>query len=192
MPSPEPHRIDPGSRGLLLGLARRSIAYGIEHGRALPVDPAEYGGVLREPGATFVTLHEEGRLRGCIGHLEAVAPLVEDVAGNAFAAAFRDPRFPPLARGELPRLAIAVSVLTPPEPVAFASEAQLIAALEPGVDGLILSAGRARSTFLPAVWESLPEPREFLRHLKQKAGLPADFWSDAVRIWRYRTESFAD
>lgn len=192
MPSPEPDSVDPDARALLLGLARRSIAHGLEHGRPLAVDAADFDGILVQPRATFVTLHEDGDLRGCIGHLEALAPLIRDVADNAFAAAFRDPRFPPLSRGELVRLAIEISVLTPAVPIEFASERELIERLEPGRDGVILAAEGARGTFLPSVWESLPEPRDFLLHLKRKAGLPPGYWSDAVRAWRYRTESFAE
>lgn len=140
----------------------------------------------------FATSSTRGELRGCIGHLEAVQPLVSDVAENAFAAAFRDPRFQSLTRPELARIAIELSVLTPSQPLSFAPEAELLRMLEPGRDGLILEEGAARGTFLPTVWDSLPEPRTFLRHLKQKAGLRPDHWSDRVRVRRYRTESFSE
>jgi len=117
---------------------------------------------------------------------------VLDVAENAFAAAFRDPRFPPLTEPELADLSIEISVLSPSEPLTFGSEEELLQMIEPGRDGLILEAGNARGTFLPTVWESLPQPRDFLRHLKQKAGLHPDHWSDGIRISRYRTESFSE
>jgi AmmeMemoRadiSam system protein A len=113
---------------------------------------------------------------------------VVDVAGNAFRSAYRDPRFEPVAVEELPQLSYHISVLSPPEPLVVGSEAELLSALRPGVDGLILREGRAAATFLPAVWKSLPEPRAFVRELKQKAGLPRDHWSPAVRLFRYTAE----
>jgi AmmeMemoRadiSam system protein A len=156
------------------------------------VEPADYAPALQASRAAFVTLHQHGQLRGCIGHLEAVQPLVQDVAENAFAAAFRDPRFPPVGASELDALHIEISVLTPPQPMQFSSEADLLAQIEPGRDGLILVEGRARGTFLPSVWASLPQPEAFLRHLKLKAGLPQGHWSPEIRISRYRTESFSE
>jgi AmmeMemoRadiSam system protein A len=191
-PSPDTPPLESGEHRLLLALARESIAHGLAHGRALAVDPTDYAPQLQAQRAAFVTLHEHGQLRGCIGHLEAVQPLVRDVVENAFAAAFRDPRFPPVTAGELEALHIEISVLTIPQPMQFASEADLLAQIEPGRDGLILEEGRARGTFLPSVWASLPQPEAFLRHLKLKAGLPQDYWSPRVRISRYRTESFAE
>ncbi len=140
---------------------------------------------LAEPGATFVTLTQHGQLRGCIGSLEAQRPLVIDVAENAIAAAFRDPRFPPLEKDELPRTRVEVSLLTAAEPFPVASEADALSRLRPGIDGLILSYGRRRATFLPQVWESLPEPRQFVAQLKLKAGLPADFWHEQIALARY-------
>ncbi|HEX22747.1 MAG TPA: AmmeMemoRadiSam system protein A [Chromatiales bacterium] len=175
---------------LLHKVARASIEHGIETGRPLTVDIARYPHPLREPRATFVTLNEHGQLRGCIGSLEAVRPLVEDVAHNAYAAAFSDPRFPPLQASELADLDVHISVLSPATPMQFHSEEDLIRQLRPGVDGLILEDGYHRGTFLPAVWESLPDPHDFLQHLKLKAGLPADYWSDTIRVSRYTTESF--
>ena len=188
--------LTPPERRALLTLASASIRHGLETGRPLPVDLDAQPDTLRAERAAFVTLHRDTQLRGCIGHLEAVQPLARDVAENAFAAAFRDPRFPPLTAGEFDSLHIDISVLTPSEPIAFASEAELIALLRPGIDGVILedsAAGQGRrGTFLPSVWEQLPQPREFLRHLKQKAGLSPDYWGDGLRAWRYRTESFGE
>jgi len=184
--------LSPEARRTLLDLARRSIACGLGQGTPLQVDPGDYPEPLRDQRATFVTLHLHGELRGCIGHLEAVQPLVRDVVENAYAAAFRDPRFPPVSQQELPALALHISILTPPEPMTFATEADLLAQIRPGIDGLILTEDQARGTFLPSVWESLAEPRDFLNHLKRKAGLPADHWSDRVRVERYTTESFGD
>lgn len=195
MPSPDSEHYTPlptDLRRALLQLAESSIRYGLENGRPLPVQVEEYPPELQVQRASFVTLHRNGMLRGCIGHLQAVAPLVRDVADNAYSAAFRDPRFPPLTPPELESLEIHISILTPARPLEFSSEADLVARLRPGVDGLILEDGRHRGTFLPSVWESLPEPREFLRHLKHKAGLSPDYWSDTVRILRYETESFSE
>ncbi|MBK7956142.1 MAG: AmmeMemoRadiSam system protein A [Candidatus Accumulibacter sp.] len=140
---------------------------------------------LGEPGASFVTLTQNGQLRGCIGSLEAHRPLATDVAENALAAAFRDPRFAPLGKDEFARTRVEVSLLTPPEPFPVADEADALARLRPGIDGLILSYGRRRATFLPQVWESLPEAHQFIAQLKLKAGLPADFWHQQITLARY-------
>ncbi|MEF8713129.1 MAG: AmmeMemoRadiSam system protein A [Accumulibacter sp.] len=165
----------------LLSIARNAIAkrFGLA---AQPVDPLPE---LAEPAATFVTLTQDGQLRGCIGSLEAHRPLATDVAENAVAAAFRDTRFAPLSPAEFARTHVEVSLLTPPEPFAVADEADALARLRPGIDGLIVSYGRRRATFLPQVWESLPEPRQFLAQLKLKAGLPADFWHEQLILARY-------
>jgi len=172
----------------LLDLAKSSIQHGLQTGRPLKINLTDFPAELTERRATFVTLHKHHQLRGCIGMLEAVRPLAEDIAENAFLAAFRDPRFPPLAADEFGELDIHLSILTPAEPVSFTSEQDLITQLQPGIDGLILEEGRRRGTFLPSVWEQLPEPQQFLRHLKQKAGLSPDYWSENIRISRYRTE----
>jgi AmmeMemoRadiSam system protein A len=146
--------------------------------------------VLRAPGATFVTLETQGELRGCIGSLEPRRPLVEDVAENAFAAAFRDPRFPPLGTAEWPEVTFHISYLTPSEPLPADTREELLDALRPGVDGLVLEDPPFRSTFLPQVWESLPLPEEFLGELLRKAGLPRDHWSSTIRFWRYQVTEF--
>jgi len=175
----------------LLQLALASIESGLATGSPLQINPDAYPPAWSARRASFVTLKRNGELRGCIGSLAPVSSLVEDVARNAFAAAFRDPRFPPLAVAELETLEIGVSVLGPTEPVKFGSEAELLGMLRPGMDGLVLQDGRHRGTFLPAVWESLPQPADFLYHLKQKAGLPGDYWSETLEIERYTTESFS-
>jgi AmmeMemoRadiSam system protein A len=192
MPSADSEPLDPSQRRALLTLARRSIEHGLNEGQPIPVDPCDYAARLAEERAAFVTLHAGKDLRGCIGHLQAVQPLVLDVAENAFAAAFRDPRFPPLTQAELADVDIEVSVLSPSEALSFDSEEELLQMIQPGLDGLILEDGAARGTFLPTVWNSLPHPGGFLRHLKQKAGLRPDHWSDTIRISRYRTESFSE
>ncbi len=162
----------------------------IENGQPLTVNTAYYPRPLREIRATFVTLNLHGQLRGCIGSLEAHRPLVEDVAHNAYAAAFSDPRFGPLQADELPDLKIHISVLSPTTAMTFHSEQDLIRQLRPGIDGLILEDGYHRGTFLPSVWESLPEPEDFWRHLKLKAGLSTEHWSGTLRVSRYTTECF--
>lgn len=172
----------------LLPIARATIARQLGTAMTAREDAA----FLREPGATFVTLKREGELRGCIGSLEAHRPLLDDVKHNARAAAFLDPRFRPVSLREFDAIRVEVSLLTPAEPLTFADEADLLAQLRPHVDGLILSYGPNRGTFLPQVWESLPEPEAFLAHLKHKAGLPANFWSDELRAARYGVEKWSE
>ncbi|MGD8483692.1 MAG: AmmeMemoRadiSam system protein A [Thioalkalispiraceae bacterium] len=176
-------------KACLLETARASIEQGLKSGQPLKVNPDEFEAALREQRACFVTLQIEQQLRGCIGTLEAYRPLIEDVAENAFAAAFRDPRFPPLSDSEFELLHYHISVLSKPEPVSFDSEADLLSKIRPGIDGLVLEDKGLRGTFLPSVWESLPEPQQFLQHLKQKAGLPAHYWSDTLQVERYTAES---
>jgi hypothetical protein len=172
----------------LLTIARNAIGrhFG-EEARALAPHPE-----LANPGATFVTLTQNGQLRGCIGSLEAHRPLATDVAENAVAAAFRDPRFPPLASEELVRTRVEVSLLEASQPMDFIDEADAIARLRPGIDGLILTHGQRRATFLPQVWESLPDPRRFMAQLKLKAGLPADFWDEQISLARYGVQKWKE
>jgi AmmeMemoRadiSam system protein B/AmmeMemoRadiSam system protein A len=179
----------------LLAVARQSIERGRRAGEPLPVDPhahpahPAHPAALREIGATFVTLKLDGKLRGCIGSLDATLPVVDDVSRNAYRAAYHDPRFEPVSRLEGERLQIHISLLGPPVALSFSSEEELVAQLSPGVDGLILRDGSRYATFLPDVWEQLPDPREFLAHLKQKAGLAVDYWSDTLEVSRYATRS---
>ncbi|MFZ1385456.1 MAG: AmmeMemoRadiSam system protein A, partial [Propionicimonas sp.] len=147
---------------------------------------------LAAPGACFVTLTLDGRLRGCIGSLEPHRSLLADVTHNARAAAFSDRRFPPLSAAELPRTRIEVSLLSASEPLEAGSEAELVARLRPGVDGLILAWDGHRGTFLPQVWEQLPDPQQFLNRLKQKAGLPVSFWSPQVTVRRYGVTAWTE
>lgn len=184
-----PGHFTEAERALLLSLARDSIRHGLNQGTPLGVTAEQFPEPLRKQLASFVTLEIGDRLRGCIGSLEAWRPLVEDVTANAFAAAFRDPRFEPLHEDEMDNLTIHISVLSAPEPMRFTSESDLLAQIRPGVDGLILEDQGHRGTFLPSVWESLPDRREFLSHLKLKAGLPAGHWSSHLTVERYTTES---
>jgi len=173
---------------ILLAIARAAI--GSEFGFAAHAD--ENALWLAEPGATFVTLTQDGQLRGCIGSLEAHRPLLEDVKANANAAAFRDPRFAPLDAGEFERTRVEVSLLSPLFPLTFRDEQDALSQLRPGIDGVVLEYGYHRGTFLPQVWEQLPRPVDFLAHLKAKAGLPADFWADGVKLYRYTVEKWKE
>jgi hypothetical protein len=172
----------------LLKLARSEIASKLGQPAAKPVE-ADW---LRKPGASFVTLTRQGELRGCIGTLEAHRSLAVDVRENAVAAAFRDPRFMPLSLDEFGDIRVEVSLLSPTEPLEVASEADALARLRPNVDGVVFEYGHYRSTFLPQVWEQLPEPAEFLAHLKRKAGLSMDFWSESVRLSRYTVSKWKE
>ena len=182
------NRYNEENRKILLHLAQESIQHGLTTGKPVTVKIDRYPSELTERCATFVTLEKQGQLRGCIGMLEAIRPLAQDIAENAFSAAFRDPRFPPIKADELDLIEIHLSILSRPEPVTFTSEQELLRQIRPGIDGLILEEGLKRGTFLPSVWESLPDLRQFLRHLKQKAGLPADYWSSNLKVSRYTTE----
>lgn len=186
------NQIDATHKAQLLQLGRQSIEYGLLRGKPVSVIVDDFHDTLRQPGAAFVTLHKDNILRGCVGNLEAHQPLVCDIADNAFAAAFRDNRFPRVSDGELDLLHIEISVLTPAEPITFNSESELIEAIEPDLDGIVLQDGYYRSTFLPSVWEQLPNKIEFLKHLKLKAGLSADYWSPSIKAFRYRTISFEE
>ena len=176
----------------LLSAARHAIEAGLAHGRP-PMERESAPAGLQAPGAAFVTLTLDGQLRGCIGSLEPIQPLIDDVARNAYAAAFRDPRFPPLSLDEWPQTRISLSVLGPREALPRCDRDQLLALLRPGVDGLVLVAedGR-RATFLPSVWAQLPTPPEFLDHLLAKAGLPADTDLATLQVWRYQTTTVGE
>jgi AmmeMemoRadiSam system protein A len=173
---------------LLLALARHAIAREL----ALDAVEPEMDGALARPGATFVTLMCAGELRGCIGSLRATRALHVDVRENALAAAFRDPRFPPLTKPEFTRTSIEVSLLSAPQDAACGSEAELCARLIPFVDGVALEFDERRATFLPQVWEAIPEPRAFLAALKAKADLPADFWSPRLNVSLYRVTKWKE
>ncbi|MGH8634446.1 MAG: AmmeMemoRadiSam system protein A [Burkholderiales bacterium] len=166
---------------VLLPVARAAIAtqLGMSHSASedLPW--------LQMNGACFITLMLGNRLRGCIGTLRAHRTLVEDVKANAVAAAFRDPRFPPLEAGEFRDVALEVSVLSALEPLSFTDEPDALRQLRAGVHGVVFEYGHHTGTFLPQVWEDFKEPTDFLAHLKYKAGLPPDFWDAEVRLLRY-------
>ncbi len=176
----------------LLQLARRSIEHGLIHSKPWPVELDALPRELTEHHATFTTLRLDGELRGCRGSLVAERPLGEDVSLSAFQAAFEDPRFNPLRDHELEPVSLEVSVLSTMEPFPVADEAELLERLAPGIDGLVLIAGLRRATFLPTVWDQLPEPDRFVGALKLKAGLSRDYWSDDIEFQRYTTASYAE
>jgi hypothetical protein len=175
-----------GRGQVLIAIARESI----ERVGDLEVHARWSEQWLREPGASFVTLKLAGELRGCIGSIEARRTLGEDVARNAHAAAYRDPRFAAVTREEVLRLAVEVSVLSEREPLMASDELDALALLRPGIDGIYLEYEGLSATFLPQVWESLPAPEDFLGELKRKAGLPRGFWHPGVRLSRYTVEKF--
>ena len=173
----------------LLRVARAAIEHVLRTGRPLDVEVEHFAPGLREPRASFVTLRSgDGELRGCIGELEPRRALIASVADRARAAAFGDPRFPPVGADELDALAIHVSVLLPLAPIDAPSEVELVAQLRPGIDGLLIDDGLRRATFLPAVWNALPDPGAFLQALRRKAGMPAGVWPATLRAWRYEVE----
>ena len=173
---------------LLPPLARAAIASRF----GLWIDSHNDTSFLYEHGACFVTITQTGRLRGCIGSLQAYRPLLDDVKANAIAAAFRDPRFKPLAASEYNEICIEVSLLSPLTAMTVAGEEDAVTQFQPGVDGVVLQCGDKRGTFLPQVWESLPEARRFLKELKRKAGLATDFWSDEIRLFRYHVDKWSE
>ncbi|MEQ1439974.1 AmmeMemoRadiSam system protein A [Fontimonas sp. SYSU GA230001] len=189
MPASPSSEFSAEHRARLLAHARDSIRHGLDHGGPQAHPQTDADDALRTVRASFVTLKIGGALRGCIGSIEARAPLIEDVGHNAWAAAFRDPRFAPLRAAEFDALEVHISVLTPLSPIVADTEAALLATLRPGIDGVLLQQGSWRSTFLPQVWEQLPEPADFLRQLRRKAGLPEQHDPRAA-YFRYGVEAF--
>jgi AmmeMemoRadiSam system protein A len=178
-------------RTLLLELARQALEDGV-HGRLLEkLSLEELSPILREPGASFVTLTKKGELRGCVGTLEAYQPLAEDVREHAVAAALQDYRFSPVAPEEVAVLKIEISRLTPPRLLEYEEPDELLARLRPGIDGVILREGIRRATFLPQVWHKIPDPNRFLGHLCQKMGVDENYWrNNSVNIYTYQVEEF--
>ena len=174
---------------ILLQLAEQSVLCGLEQEKPLPITVQQYPQALQQQRATFVTLTIEQQLRGCIGCLSAYRPLVLDVVHNAYAAAFSDPRFPAMTKKEFASLAYHISILSPSSPIQFDSYEDLLSQIRVGIDGLILSEGSYRGTFLPSVWEQLHDKDLFMKHLLNKAGLASDYWSKDIKISRYTVES---
>jgi AmmeMemoRadiSam system protein A len=184
--------LTPGQKSQLLTIARQSIALGIRTQEPLLVRESELVGIFARELGIFVTLKQADQLRGCIGSLDAKQPLVRSVAVAAFHAAFRDPRFTPLAVTEIEQTQIEISVLSGPEPIVCGSEADLLATLKPDEDGLLLEDRGQRATFLPQVWERLTDPENFVRELKRKAGWSENYWSSTIQAYRYRSTSFTE
>lgn len=180
------HGTDPGAT--VLPIARAAIATALGRPVVTPQDVVW----LHEPGASFVTLTQQGVLRGCIGSLQPRRSLLADVKANAVAAALQDPRFAPLTLTELDSIQVEVSVLSALQPLSFETEAHALTQLQPGLDGVTLEFEHYRSTFLPQVWEQLPSPSDFLAHLKRKAGLPPHFWAAGLRLSSYRVRCWSE
>jgi len=185
--------LSPQDRQYLLTLAREAVTHHLHEEGPPPVDQNPPSEALTREGASFVTLTKHGQLRGCIGSLEARRPLALDVRENATGAAFQDPRFPPVELSELRDLHIEISVLSPPQPLAYEDADDLTAKLRPGVDGVVIERGWNRATFLPQVWEKLPDPYQFLEHLCRKAYLPTDSYDrPGLDVYTYQVEKFEE
>lgn len=182
------HSAPPDKGAVLLPIARAAISRALH----IPRTADESASWLAEPSACFVTLTQHDQLRGCIGSLQAHRALLEDVKSNAVSAALHDPRFLPLSAAELDDTRIEISLLSATQPLFFHDEANALAQLRPGVDGVIFEYDGYRSTFLPQVWEQLPYPRQFMAQLRRKAGLPDDFWAEGVKLSRYTVTKFKE
>jgi len=180
-----PSRLAHGHRRQLIDVAHDALRHGVQQRCALEVDAEAYPAALRGRYAVFVTLFHNQMLRGCVGALQPRRTLVQDTAASAFAAGFEDPRFSPLTPADLSNIRVELSVLDAPRPMTFTDEADLLRQVRPGVDGLILTSNGHQGTFLPAVWEQLPEPARFLAHLKAKAGLPGGVLPAGAVVQRY-------
>ena len=175
-------------KNVLKSAARDALMHSINHSEELPVSLPEFPATLHIHQNTFVTLKYKGKVIGCMGSLEADRPLVKDVVHHTFSASYYDPRFPDLKAIDPKKIEIHISLLSPIEEIKFSSEPELLSKICPGKDGLLMCENQQRGTFLPAVWESIPDPESFLKELKRKAGLPVDYWSDTIKVYRYTTE----
>lgn len=184
-------KLTPEEKQTLLRLARQALEAGVRGQPLPPLDPTALTPALRAQGASFVTLTVRGELRGCIGALEPRQPLAEDVREHAVAAALEDYRFPPVREAELPEISIEVSRLTLPQPLDYRDADDLLEKLRPGVDGVILRDGFRRATFLPQVWEKIPDKADFLSNLCYKMGVAPDTWrKKRLEVLVYQVEEF--
>lgn len=184
-------KLTPEEQKTLLRMAREAMEHAVRGEKLPPLDPSELSANLREQGASFVTLTIRGQLRGCIGALEAFQPLADDVREHAVAAALEDPRFPRVREDELSRIQVEVSRLTRPVPLQYRDADDLVSKLRPHVDGVILRDGFRRATFLPQVWEKIPDPSEFLGNLCYKMGADDDLWRRKhLDVLVYQVEEF--
>ncbi|MDH4263399.1 MAG: AmmeMemoRadiSam system protein A [Spirochaetia bacterium] len=172
-------------KNILLSIAFKSIEYKIKNNRKYKIEKSSLTSNLKKNTATFVTLYVNDELHGCIGSLKAFRPLAEDVLYNAFSAAFEDYRFNPVKESDLNQLKVEISLLSEPVRILFESEADLLEKITMYKDGLIMKSGKSQATFLPSVWEKLPDKVQFLQKLKEKAGLPSGFWSDQIEFFKY-------
>ena len=180
-----------GEKQTLLRLAREALELGVRGRKLPPLDNASLTPRLREQGASFVTLTIDGELRGCIGALEAYQPLVDDVREHAIAAALDDPRFRPVVEAELNRIKLEVSRLTAPHLLEYSSSEDLLKKLRPHIDGVILKGDYRRATFLPQVWEKIPDPEDFLDNLCAKMGAKSNLWRNTkLQVHVYQVEEF--
>lgn len=179
-------------RRQLLAVATESIGDVLLGREARRPQPQDWTGAVAAPGASFVTLERDGDLLGCIGTLTPDESLIVDVARHALAAAFADPRLPPVTVADYEAMTVKVSVLSTPEAIPATNHAELMGQVRPGVDGLLVECEPRRATLLPTVWERLRDPREFLAALWQKAELRPGTWPPRTRVARYTTEEFAD
>jgi AmmeMemoRadiSam system protein A len=188
-----PDQLTPDERTALLRFARQALEEGVNENFLQPLDLSTLPAALQAVGASFVTLTQKGDLRGCIGALEASQPLVEDVREHAVAAALQDYRFPPVTPDELSEIEIEISRLTPTRPLEYNTPQELLERLRPFIDGVVLKYGSQRSTFLPQVWEKIPDPAVFLGQLCQKMGAPADLWQrKKLEVFTYQVEEFSE
>lgn len=185
-------KLSPEEKETLLRLARQTLEKALRGEKdSPPTAPVEESPLLQADGACFVTLTQGGRLRGCIGSLEAYRPLIDDVREHALDAAFNDPRFPPLRADELDQTEIEISRLTPPTPLVYDDADDLLSKLRPGVDGVILKDGFRRATFLPQVWEKIPDRRDFLGELCRKMGASPNLWQrKKLEVFIYQVDEF--
>ena len=186
-------RLSLQERKILLNIARQTLEAAVKGNALPPLNLAELPEKLRAKGATFVTLTIEGRLRGCIGALEPYLPLAEDVREHASAAALQDYRFPPVTPKELPEIEVEISRLSRPELLDYTNAEDLLQKLRPGIDGVVLADGLHRATFLPQVWEKIPDKKQFLSQLCLKMGAPPDLWrKKKIEVRTYQVEEFSD
>lgn len=189
MSSTEHAKLNRQDRETILKTATAAIRHGLRHGQLLSIDPTAHTERLRAIQSCFVTLLKHGQLRGCIGSLSPTRTLIEDVAANAYSAAFKDPRFPAVTAQESSSLVVHVSVLSPHSKIEFSSHADLIRQLRPGVDGVIVEHREAKATFLPSVWDTLSDPEQFLQQLRRKATISDKVTTTELTVWCYRVEN---
>jgi uncharacterized protein len=177
-------------KDILKKVAHDAVMHTVFHSKELPVSLFEFPATLQSHQNTFVTLKYNNKVIGCMGSLEANQPLINDVVHHAFSASYYDPRFPDPKTINPEKIEIHISLLSPLEAIKFGSEQELLSVIRPGKDGLLMCEGQQSGTFLPVVWDSIPDPESFLRELKRKAGLRGDYWSDTIKVFRYTTDSW--